>query len=461
MTKPIFWHQGLFLQPQHFQLCDLYTKSLFTPLYKYVAPSLWGVVALDILESSLLNHIFEIKSGEFLFNDMTHCIIDDNACIKPRSFEKSWEDGGKTFKVYIGIKKWSDQSENVSIVQNLNNLNDESSRFVSLAEPEEIPDMYQNGPEAQIKRMSYHIKIFWETELDQISDYLFFPIAELMKKQDEIILSKKFIHPCVSMSSSKTLYGIIREIKDQIVSKCHQLEAVKRDKSIHTSEFGSRDMIFILVLRSLNRYVPLLAHYTETEHMHPWVVYGMLRQIVGELSSFSQEVSANGELSDGSTLLSKYDHKKLFTCFDTIQKLITTLLEEITAGPDYIIPLNYDGTYFTAEMTPQVLDLHNRFYIVVSSEGEREFIIESFQNIAKLSSRESLPLLIAQSLSGVKFNYLATPPQELPRKTGAIYFQIDHNSKQWINVIEKNNIAIYWDTAPEDIKLELIVIKRN
>jgi len=61
----------------------------------------------------------------------------------------------------------------------------------------------------------------------------------------------------------------------------------------------------------------------------------------------------------------------------------------------------------------------------------------------------------------VKFNYLSIPPQELPRKTGAIYFQIDHNSKQWINVIEKNNIAIYWDTAPEDIKLEFIVIKRN
>ncbi len=461
MAKPIFWHQGLFLQPQHFQLCDLYTKSLFTPLYKYISPNLWGVVSLDILESSLLNHIFEIKSGEFLFNDMTHCIIDDNACVKPRSFENSWEDGGKTFKVYMGIKKWSDQSENVSIVPNFNNLNDESSRFVSLAEPEDIPDMYQNGPEAQIKRMSYHIKIFWETELDQISDYLVFPIAELMKNKDEIILSKNFIHPCVSISSSKTLFGIIREIKDQILSRCHQLESVKRDKNIHNSEFGSRDMIFILVLRSLNRYVPLLTHYTETEYMHPWVVYGMLRQIVGELSSFSQEISANGELSDGSALLPEYDHKKLYTCFDSIQKLITTLLEEITAGPDYIIPLNYDGTYFTAEMMPQVLDLHNRFYIVVSSEGDKDFIIESFQNIAKLSSRESLPLLIAQSLPGVKFNHLSTPPQELPRKTGAIYFQIDHNSKLWINVIEKNNIAIYWDTAPEDIKLELIVIKRN
>ena len=461
MAKPIFWHQGLFLQPQHFQLCDLYTKSLLTPLYKYVSPSLWGVVAMDILESSLLNHIFEIKSGEFLFNDMSHCIINDNASIQPRSFENSWKDGGKTFKVYLGIKKWSDKAENVSIVQNFNKLNEESSRFVCLADSEKIPDIYQNGPEAQIKMMSYHVKIFWETELDQISDYLIFPIAKLIKDKDEIILSKKFIHPCVSISSSKTLYEIIKEIKDQIISRVHQLESVKRDKSIHTSGFGSRDMIFILALRSLNRYVPLLIHYTETEYMHPWVVYGMLRQIAGELSSFSQDISVNGELSDGSALIPKYNHKKLYHCFDSIKRLITTLLEEITAGPDYIIPLNYDGTYFAAEMTPQTLDLHNRFYIVVSTESNKDFIINAFENIAKLSSRESLPLLIAQSLPGVKFNYLSSPPQELPRKTGAIYFQIDHNSKLWLNVIEKNNITIYWDTAPEDIKLELIVIKRN
>jgi len=27
-AKPVLWHQGLFLQPQHFQQFDLYVQSL-------------------------------------------------------------------------------------------------------------------------------------------------------------------------------------------------------------------------------------------------------------------------------------------------------------------------------------------------------------------------------------------------------------------------------------------------
>ena len=30
--KPVFWYQGLFLQPQHFQQADLYNQSTLAPL---------------------------------------------------------------------------------------------------------------------------------------------------------------------------------------------------------------------------------------------------------------------------------------------------------------------------------------------------------------------------------------------------------------------------------------------
>ncbi|MFO7885093.1 MAG: type VI secretion system baseplate subunit TssK [Desulfobacteraceae bacterium] len=461
MTKPIFWHQGLFLQQHHFQLCDLHTKSLFNFLYKYVHPHLWGIVSLDIVESSLSDYTFEIKSGNILFKDTTHCILGENAIIKPRSFENAWKSDGKTFNVYLGLKKWKDDSENVTVVNNLNELTHESSRLVSLSDPEEVPDMYYKGPKAEIKTMSYHIEIFWETELDQMGDYLLIPVAQLIKKSDEISLSKKFIMPCVSISSSDILYDIIKEIKNQIISRCRQLESIKRDKNIHSSDFGSRDMIFMLVLRSLNRYVPLLNHYSEIQYIHPWTIYGILRQIVGELSSFSRNFSVKGESIDGYLLLPEYNHKELYHCFDTIQKIITTLLKELTAGPDYIIPLNYDGTYFAAELAPKIFDDHNRFFLVVVSEEPSDMIISSFQSIAKISSREEMPLIIAKSLSGVKTTHLSALPQELPSKTDTVYFQIDHHSKQWIAVKEKKNIALYWDTAPADIKVEMIVIKRS
>jgi len=53
------------------------------------------------------------------------------------------------------------------------------------------------------------------------------------------------------------------------------------------------------------------------------------------------------------------------------------------------------------------------------------------------------------------------PPQELPRRAFSIYFQLDHHSDLWSRVEKGKNLALYWDTAPEDLKVELMVVGRS
>ncbi len=461
MVKPLFWHQGLLLQPHHFQLNDLYTRSLMEPWYKFIVPHFWGVGSFEIQESSLTNYIFDIGSGEFIFPDNSHVVIGENGVVQARSFEKAWEDGGKSFSIYLGLKKWNDKGGNVSVLKDFNDLSDVPTRFVSSTVPEEIDDLHGDGPAAEVKRMNFLLKIFWENEIDQQGDYQLIPIARLKKNLDEIVMCDDFIPPCIIITGSEILTAIVKEIKEQISSRTRQLEAVKRSKGIHTAEFGSRDMVYMLALRSLNRYAPLLTHLTAANQSGPWAVYGIMRQIIGELSSFSAEISASGELEDGTVLLKEYDHKNLWECFTGAQQLITKLLDGITSGPEYIIPLHFDGTYFIADISPGIFEGKNRFFLVMESELNRDTLIESMKNIAKLSARESLPILIAQSLPGVTLNFLEAPPQELPRRTGSIYFQIDHHGKQWDHVKNGNNIALYWDMAPDDLKIELMIVRRH
>ena len=461
MVKPLFWHQGLFLQPHHFQLNDRYNRSLSEPWYRFMAPHFWGVGSVEIEESSLANYVFNIQTGEFFFPDTAHVIIGENALTQARSFETAWEDGGKPFMVYLGLKKWDENGENVTVVTDYNDLSSVSNRFVSLTAPEEIPDLHGNGPGAEVRQMNFLVKIFWETEINHKGDYQLIPIGRLKKNLEEIKVSNDFIPPCLTTAGSPVLAGIVKEVKDQLFSKTRQLEAVKRSKGVHTAEFGSRDMVYMLALRSLNRYVPLLTHLTATVQSTPWAVYGIFRQIIGELSSFSADISSGGEQEDGTALLLEYDHKRLWECFTGAQRLITRLLDDITSGPEYIIPLHYDGTYFTAEIPPTIFEGRNRFFLAMESEENVETLIESMKHIAKLSARESLPILIAQSLPGAKLSHLEIPPQELPRKANSTYFQVDHDGKQWEPVKNGNNIALYWDAAPEDLKVELMVVGRN
>ena len=167
-----------------------------------------------------------------------------------------------------------------------------------------------------------------------------------------------------------------------------------------------------------------------------------------------------GELEDGTRLLPNYDHRKLWECFSSAREIVIQLLDEITAGPEYVIRLVYDGTYYAAALKPAMFEGRNRFYLVLKTEEEPKLVLKSIETIAKFSSREHLPILIARALPGIGLEHLPVPPQELPRRAHSIYFSVNHHSDQWALVQKGNNIALYWDNAPEDLEVELMVVGR-
>jgi type VI secretion system protein ImpJ len=461
MERPLFWHQGLFLQPQHLQLADLHVQSLMTPVYKYLGPHPWGVGEMEIQTAALDNRSFNLLSGNFIFPDMTYVSVPDNGIVEVRSFDEAWVEGGRPFAVYIGIKKWNESGENVTVTSRLSNLGDVNTRFVTTVDPEEIKDLHHNGPPAKVQRLYHLVKVFWQTEKDQLGEYHLIPVAQLERIGERVALSEKFIPPALTVKSSDLLLRLILDIRNQIESRGRQLESFKRERGIHTAEFSARDTVYLLALRSLNRYIPFLEHISGASHTHPWNVYGILRQIIGELSAFSEQFNVLGEMAEGSRSVPDYDHRSLWDCFSRAAATITQLLDEITAGPEYAFELLYDGTYYAAELAPGIFEGRNRFYLVFKTEADPQFVLESLESISKLSSKESLPLLIARALPGIKMAHLSDPPQELPRIARAIYCQIDHHSDQWSQVQQGRNIALHWDTAPEDLKVELMVVGRS
>jgi type VI secretion system protein ImpJ len=457
IQRPLYWHQGLFLQPQHFQLLDLSFRSLCTPFQNFLSPHFWGIGDIEVQKAALGTRSLNLVKGQFLFPDGTHVVFPGNALLDGRSFHDAWIEGEKPFSIFIGLRKWNNGGENVTVVEKVGSLSDVTTRYVTTADPEEIKDLHSGGPEGKVNRLHYVLKLFWESELDQLGDYVLIPLAQLDRMGEEIRLSQSFIPPSLSISASETLAKLVKEIRDQIAARSRQMEEYKSQRGIQTVEFGTRDMVYLLALMTLNRYVPALYHCTEASVVHPWVVYGILRQLIGELSSFSERISVLAE-AEGRTLLPSYDHGNLWTCFSSAQTLATQLLDEITAGPEYVVQLMNDGTYYAAELKPSLFKGRNRYYLVFRTNVDPKTVIQSLSSIAKLSSREYVPILIARSLPGIGLEHLAVPPQELPRRAHSLYFAIDYNSDQWAKVEKNHNIALYWDDAPEDLKVELMVV---
>lgn len=456
----IYWHQGMFLQSQHFQMADLHSQFQHKPMHEAGLPHFWGVGELELVASATANRTIEVQSARLLFPDRTYVEYPGNAVLKPRHFDVDWVEGDKPFTVYLGLKKLSSTEKNVTLVVGLAEAAGAPTRYATLANPPNLADLYSEGPDAQVRTLTHVVKVFFESEIDQLQDYTLIPIARLVRDGEAIVLSDNFIPPAYAISGSTVLMRLIKDLRDELTGRARQLQEYKSPREMQKAEFDASYMVFLLALRSLNRASPYLFHLTETPQVHPWLAYGAMRQLVGELSSFSERFNMLGEASDGTPGLPPYDHTDLGKCFDRVRTMVSHLLNEITVGPEFMTILEYQNGYHVGQLPRNFFGQRNRFYLVIRTEKDMEWVVEAMQHDARLAAMDEMPGLIAHALPGLELIHMVAAPQGLPRRSYSYYFRIEQVSQQWDVVEREGSIALHWLDAPSDLKAEIVVLRR-
>ena len=77
----IYWYQGMFMQPQHFQLADLHAQFRDKPLMETGLPHFWGVGDLELSQSAIANRTIEVTRAQLLFPDRSYVEFPGNAVI--------------------------------------------------------------------------------------------------------------------------------------------------------------------------------------------------------------------------------------------------------------------------------------------------------------------------------------------------------------------------------------------
>lgn len=458
--KPVFWHQGLFLQPQHFQATDLFHQYRLQALTDYSLPYFWGLQSLTVDEAALTQNVFLANSLAAVFPGALPISYPDNAILSGRSFKDIWTDRESPLNVYVGLKRWDPNGRNVTEPEDLPDGGSARTMYCSPLNPEAIHDFYTDGPQARVRRLTYVLQIFFEEEIASLGNYHLLQIARIVQSGDRISLSDRYAPPCLNLSNSPLLKEIFDEIRARVIQRCQQLSEFKNPQQPGAT--NALDAVYIalfLALRSLNRCAARLHYLAGTSPLHPWAAYGALFEVLAELSSFDLSINALGHHPNGEAAVPPYDHERLWTCFSALREQIYGILDGLYIGPDFMMTLiRQDGRY-RVEIPEPILRLTGRYWLVIRSDGDLASIEKSILNMAKIGSENRLSALLARALPGLPLMREEGPPAGVPRQKNALYFRLETNHPLWDEVVKSGKLAMYWDQAPEEMTAQLVMLK--
>jgi type VI secretion system protein ImpJ len=314
-----------------------------------------------------------------------------------------------------------------------------------------------------VQYLSHNLQILFNVPASRTQDYELVKIAEIVRSPDGRggQLVAHYIPPCVTIRSSDTLWRMVDKISQDVRAKGDEL---RRYQIGQGAELSTGDMSLLVMRQTLNRYTPLLHHYVELGDVHPVIVYSALRQLVGELSTFSDAVSALGAQADGE-VLPPYNHDQLGWCFHSATTRAKELLDQLTASPVEDIQLPHDGQqYFTANLDPELFTADNRFYLAISSDLNPNELYHLLQRTGKITALQEMPAIRQYALFGLKIDVLQTPPEELRMLARYRYFQIDRtplanpDADHWLKIQRHRSIAVFCKELAPTTDIRLVVV---
>ena len=457
-SQPIFWHHGMFLQPQHFQQSEDFVTSQIDFVKQNISPWLWGFTSLDVSSPAITAKRIEIHQAEFLFSDGTYAKLNDNAFIAPRSLEGIEVDPETPLTIYIAARKQSSFTDNVTKIADLNEAGKVKTRFFTLNDPSKVNDNYIHGDQALTQELTLKLELVLETEKDNFTEYTLIPCAQVALDGENLTLVNSYVPPCLNIKGSKQLHSQLKDLKDELTGRAIQLkngQAVLGNSAMDANAFRYK-----MSLQALSRFVPRLAHEVSTDQLHPWNIYGGLKELAGEISTFTSDINLLGETSNGEKLLPDYTHDNISKCFNSARQLINQLLNEISVGPQFMVEMLRQDQSFTTEIPKDFFEEKADFYLIINSKDEWDDYSQSFFTTAKLASKNTIDVLIDRSLPGIGLIHTPTAPSGLPKKDHAHYVRIDIHDDEWQAVHRQQSLVLHWDEAPAELQIELVILKR-
>jgi type VI secretion system protein ImpJ len=467
-NRPIFWQQGTFLEPQHFQILEWQRRRDLSFLASSFFPYPWGISRLRLSPDALQNFSLSILELELFTPNGRHLMIPDNLKVPSRSFRQSWDKPDQPLPVCLALPLISETEANVEALpsqegsgpgQGAPDLVADSGQglvsrpFEAEPDPQAVPDLLAGGPEGHISCLWNKAFLLFGTETGKAPPgTVLVPLARLVREGDRVRQDTAYAPPSLRLYPESPLSEILMGVLELLLAKGRQLEEYKISpaQGQNESQLAGRGLALVTILGIVSRYAARLDALCGAPAVSPWAAYAALRELAAELTIFAPGLSALGQSLSGSgeAGLLPYNHMDAYPAFQRARAFIARLLDSVSPGPELTLVFQQDGKNFSLEL-PAWLDSSYAFYLSVRSGLSKEEAVRSFAAFAKLSSPAKMAGLISLNLPGIAIIPLPAAPVGLPRRDDTAYFSLGQSDPMWEEAVKARRLALFWDEAPE------------
>ena len=444
-NNKVIWTEGMFLQPQHFQLQDRYfegfIKNWAAPLYPYS----WGFSTIEINTTLLKQGKIQLTKGSGIFPDGTPFDFpSQNDPPLPLDIDPNLRDED----IVLALPLQGIQTTEMATSGSPDN---QLARY--LEDEIKIPDCTTtiNNEVTGIKIGRLNLKLMCKR--DAANAYTTLGVARIKERSiNEVILEEKFIPPMLNVASNEILTRYLQELCGLLTQRGNDLAAFYAQPG----DRGSAGIADFLMLQTINRHELLFSHLNTLSILHPEKLYSICLNLVGDLAIFNDSNSHRPNFQPA------YQHDALWVCFDKIMVKIRELLASCVDSKVTLIKLEKDQfSVWHAVIHNKALFRNANFILAIKTQYPAETIRERFPSHIKIGPHDKIRNIVNNALTGIPLIPLSFDARRIPIPihTGFTYFEFGRENELWNELEHSAGLAFFIAGNFPELELELWTVE--
>lgn len=439
----VVWQEGMFLRAQHFQQQDRHTAHQLQARAEPLRPHPWGVTELSIDRDLLAAGRFALSSASGVMEDGTPFSIP-GAADAPLPLDLP--EGTRNAVVYLALPLQQDGNPEVTAAEG----GPEELRARYALRSFQAFDTHSDSTIAAELGVG-RLRLRYLLEGGELAGYSRLGLARIVEVQADrrVQLDDRFIPPCLRISANTLLSNLTAELVGMLGQRAEVLAARLGQPGAR----GVADIADFLLLQTVNRWQPLMAHWADAGNVHPESLFSVLVQMAGELATFTAPDKRAGTYP-------AYRHDDLQRSFAPVVADLRRSLSAVLETTAVAIPLQ-DPKFGirVGILTDRNLLRASQFVLAVSADVPGEQLRRIFPNKVKIGAVEHIKELVNVSLPGIAVRALPVAPRQIPFQAGSAYFELDRGSPHWQQMKNSGGFGIHVSDEFPNLNIELWAIR--